>query len=333
MPLYNGALYLDEAVSSILAQTFEDFELIVVDDGSTDDGWEKLATYSDPRIVKVKRQHAGLVPTLNHGLALARGGYVARMDADDVALPERLAEQVLYMESNPEIGLSSASLLFVDEAGRPVNARDVPTDDWEIRWELLFENPFMHSAVILRRELLDGEGVAYDESYHRAEDYELWARLLRRTRGGNISKRLVRYRLHSASATAREHEAQMESHYRVALRTIGEELPDIDITPEQVRDLELMLASETAGSAQLRGRRAQLARLYFSIYEAFRRRHPEMRGMPLRGAAKLARGLSYGRDEQGWASVMLRLVRQCPGLPLFALKQRISQVTTPTPVR
>ncbi len=322
MPMRNAGRYVREALVSVLSQTMHDFELIAIDDGSTDDTWERLGDYEDSRLVPIRQRHKGLVPTLNYGLEVAEGSYIARMDADDVALPDRLRKQVDFMEANQEVALLGSSLTLIDEEGEEVGVRDVAVGRAEIRWEALLENPFMHSTVMLRREVVRSRGFRYDEEYHRAEDYELWTQMLALTEAANLPDRLVRYRLHGDSSSALEPAAQLESLDRVAYRTIRYFLPEFDITEEQVRLLEMLLTGATAGSEELDGIRLALADLYFDMFETFREKYPEMTRMPPRGAAKLARGLTHGRGERGWSARMFRLIKMSPGLAGFVLENR-----------
>jgi len=151
MGCYNSEKSVGEAVDSILAQTFRDFEFIVVDDGSTDRTPEILAAYTDPRLVRVMLpSNQGLAIALNRGLAVAQGEYVARMDADDVSVPERLAKQVAHMDAHPEIGVLGGFVQRLDELGRTKGKVDPPTAHAEIAWQLYFystnDSPYSGNA-------------------------------------------------------------------------------------------------------------------------------------------------------------------------------------------
>ena len=178
MSVYNGERYLREAVESILGQTFTEFEFIIVNDGSTDGTREILTAYNDPRIRLVRNEeNIGLTRSLNKGLALGRGEYIARMDADDVSLPHRLEVQVRYLDQYPGVGLVACDLQFIDDEGHTLGRSYRSCGNSLVRWYLLFYNYIAaHSHVVFRRDLVANLG-GYDETFEYAQDYELWSRL------------------------------------------------------------------------------------------------------------------------------------------------------------
>lgn len=195
MPLYNAARYLDEAIDSILAQTWTDFELLVIDDGSTDGSREKVAARTDARIrLESMPRNQGVVAALNHGLQLVRGTFIARMDADDIAQPERLARQLAYLEKHPEVGALGTDFECFGGASPESWVRYFDAENLHIA--LLFENPICHPTVMLRRSALDESGRGYPVDAPHAEEYALWLRLAARTRLANLPDRLLRYRVH-----------------------------------------------------------------------------------------------------------------------------------------
>lgn len=203
MAVYNGERYLREAIDSLLAQTFDDFELIVIDDGSTDGTSALLAAYADPRLkVLTNGTNLGLTRSLNRGLAEASGCYVARQDADDVSMPERLERQVAFMENHSEVVVSGSAVVWMNEAGQLVGIEDEPPQsDAAIHWTLLLHNAFRHSTVIVRREVLVKHALRYDETARYAQDYDLWSRVARQGQTANLRERLVRMRNHPGSVT------------------------------------------------------------------------------------------------------------------------------------
>ena len=200
MSVHNGEPFLREAVDSILAQTFGDFEFIIVDDGSTDGTGAILRSYTDPRIVILNNERCLTLPvSLNRGLWAARSPLVARADADDVYLPTRLAKQMRYMDSNPQVGVASSAFYATDEIGRVLAVHRVPCRDREIKLKLIWASPLAHPVTIYRRELVLAVG-GYDEKFWVAQDYDLWARLSERTAFGNVSEPLVKFRSHARSS-------------------------------------------------------------------------------------------------------------------------------------
>ena len=195
LPVYNCPEYVGQAIESILGQTFGDFELIVIDDGSRDDTPTVLQRYTDPRITRVTQANAGLAATLNRGIGMARGRYIARQDQDDLSRPERLARQCQFLDANPECGLVGtwAEIWRGDTPTDMVHRH--PADNAPLQFELLLNNPFVHSSVMLRRSALDVVGLySTDPGRQPPEDFELWSRIARRFEVANIPAVLHTYR-------------------------------------------------------------------------------------------------------------------------------------------
>ncbi len=202
MTVHNGEHYLRAAIDSILAQTFSDFELIVVDDGSTDSTPRILDEYRDPRLLRLHNgRKLGSAAGANRGLALARGDFIARMDADDYAYPQRLAKQVAFLAQHPGVGLLGTWYEHMDTEGIVREQVTRPITDTGIRWFLLFHCAFCHSAVMMRRDLLLRTGQRYNEALRSGIDFDLWVRLQGATRMAMLPEFLVRYRLHGQSIT------------------------------------------------------------------------------------------------------------------------------------
>ena len=207
MAVYDGEMYLDEAIQSVLNQTFTDFEFIVINDGSIDETSQIIERYRrlDGRIRAYEQPNRGLVAALNRGLELARGEYVARMDADDISVTERTATQVAFMDAHPEVGICGSWIETFGSGGAVV--RRYPADDATIRSWLLFESVLAHPSIMMRRELLVKTGLSYDAGSAHAEDYDLWVRAARHMALANIPEVLLRYRLHSQQVV-QKHEAE-----------------------------------------------------------------------------------------------------------------------------
>lgn len=195
LPVYNGAEFLMESLGSILNQSFGDYEIIAINDGSTDNSAELLDAITDPRIRVFHQDNIGLAATLNRGLSIARGSLIARQDQDDLSHPERLAKQVEYMQFNPEcILLGTAAEIWVG-GKRSDRNHDHQTDHSTLAFDLLFNNPFVHSSVMMRRDdVLRIGGYSTDPSRQPPEDYELWSRLAREGKVANLKERLLVYR-------------------------------------------------------------------------------------------------------------------------------------------
>ena len=196
----NGGADLPKAIESILAQTLTNFELITINNGSTDGTRFYLDSISDPRVRVFHQVDVGLAAALNRGISLARGRYIARQDHDDLADPSRLAKQVEFLNTHPDYALVGtwAEIWVGDKpSGR---FHDHPAEDAELRFALLFNNYFVHSSVMMRKTALDEVGVyATDRTRQPPEDYELWSRIARRFRVANLPERLTVYREVSTS--------------------------------------------------------------------------------------------------------------------------------------
>ena len=195
LPVYNCPHYVGAAIESILAQSFGDFEFLIIDDGSTDETPYVLDQYSDARIRRIRHENKGLAGTLNVGIGLARGKYIARQDQDDLSLPDRFAKQVAYMESCPECGLLGTWAQIMEGNQVAERYHRHPSDARQLRYHLLFNNPFVHSSVMLRKSVLEAErGYSTDPKRQPPEDYELWSRLSRYSEVANLPEVLLYYR-------------------------------------------------------------------------------------------------------------------------------------------
>lgn len=220
LPAYNAARHLRDALESLLGQTFAEFELVVVNDGSTDSTVEILRSCSDPRIRVVENPaNLGLAASLNRGLSIARAELVARMDADDVAHPRRLERQVAHLDAHLDVALLGTQAWLIDERGACRGEIAHGRGHDAIRWELLLDNAFLHTSVMFRRGVVQELG-GYDESFHYGEDFDLWSRLVHsgRWRASNLGERLVESRLHGASMTETMLEANGIANRRVIPR-------------------------------------------------------------------------------------------------------------------
>jgi glycosyltransferase involved in cell wall biosynthesis len=229
----DGEAYLGTALASVLGQTFSDLELVVVDDASTDATPEILAGADDQRLRVLRNDaHLGLAGSLNRGLDEARGTYVARLDADDVAMPRRLEMQLARIRSTPTIAIVGSGALEIDASGRAGRVHAMPAGQVEVRWAALFSSPFLHPTVLVERDVLDRNGLRYDTGFEESEDYDLWSRLLERAEGDNLPDPLVLYRVHPEQASQRRRQLQRECQLRVACRAITVVAPEL--SPEEV---------------------------------------------------------------------------------------------------
>ena len=298
MPVYNAERYLAEAVESVLGQSFTDFELLVVDDGSTDGSLALLRRYAegDRRVQVVSRPNTGYLVALNQMLAVAQGELIARMDGDDVALPERFARQVAFLDAHPDVVCVGGAALLIDEGGRMLNELPRPVDDALIQEAALRgDTPIIHPSAMMR--LADARAVGgYRETTYLAEDLDLWLRLGERGRLANLPEVVVKYRMHERSVSAVYRLRQLEA-IRVSCRDAWAR-----------RGLEPRpLPTEPWRRANDRGSRFQFA-LKYGWWAFLRRDRP----------TALHYGLQSVRarpwDPQGWRLLVCAVIKLGPGV-------------------
>ncbi|HKN93227.1 MAG TPA: glycosyltransferase [Thermoleophilaceae bacterium] len=208
--VYNGEAYLAEALDSLLGQSFPDWECLIIDDGSTDGTGEIARRFAaaDSRFRVHVQENQGTPRALNAGLEQARGRYVAILDADDAAFPERLERQAAHLRANPDVALVGGYVMMISGSGREFGLAEYPLEDAEIRAQLEEQNAFVHSAVMYRRELaLDAGG--YRPVVRLAEDLDLWLQLAERGRLANLAEPVTRYRVHATQVSITRLEEQV----------------------------------------------------------------------------------------------------------------------------
>lgn len=203
MSVYNGEKFLSEAVSSILNQTLRDFEFIIIDDGSTDKSLEILNKFAgvDERIKLISWENKGLIYSLNEGVKMAQGEYIARMDADDISIPNRLEKQLKYAQEKG-LAVCGTWASMINEDGEDIGIMDYPPSVKGIKSYTLSHNPFIHSSVIFRKDVFEKVG-GYNKRFKYIEDYELWSRIVFKYKTSNIQESLLKYRKHDKQITRR----------------------------------------------------------------------------------------------------------------------------------
>lgn len=209
LPVYNAEQYLDEAIQSILVQSHKQFELICVDDGSTDGSLKIIQKYAraDARVVIISRENKGLIYSLNEAINMCKYRYIARMDADDICEPERLELQIKAMKSK-KLAVIGSSYSYIDTTGVKTGSRLLPTGHRIISWLMDFGSPFCHPSVMFDKELI-GTELRYDPNYKHCEDYELWFRCRRiGLKLGNLNKLAFNYRVLETSVSRLNNQEQ-----------------------------------------------------------------------------------------------------------------------------
>ena len=236
----NGEPYLKQAVDSILAQSFEDFELIIVDNHSADDSPHIVESYDDERIILTRPEDPlHLAQALNYAASMARGEFVARMDADDVSHPSRFEKQVAYLKEHPEVGILGAQICPIDEDGAPITRGhyDKPESHADIACSLFFGCALWHPTVMLRKSVIDELGwysspvIAGREEYS-TEDYDLWCRAIAHTQIHNLAEELLDYRIHAENHSLAS--SRRSEHYKNLVLILQNYLKNslkVDATP------------------------------------------------------------------------------------------------------
>ena len=210
VPVYNTGRFVAATIESLLAQTFTDFELIVIDDGSSDDSPEILKQYAarDSRIRLTCRENRGIVTTRNEMLAQARGEFVAVNDADDISLPDRLERQVEFLRADPDVVCVGGHFDMIDSAGRRLTTLQPPADDAEIQRQALAGHcSICHSAGMMRRAAVERVG-GYSKRFTYAHDLELWLRLGEVGKLANLDRTVIQFRLHNSSVSENKRDEQ-----------------------------------------------------------------------------------------------------------------------------
>ena len=232
VPTYNAARYVAEAVASVLVQDFTDFELLLIDDGSTDDTALVVSRFAvDPRVRVLRNErNMGLIATLHRAYAECRAPLIARMDSDDICASDRFRRQVAFLRAHPELGIVGGAIRFFGNVAP--NVFTFPTGHADIHAAMLFYCPLAHPALMFRRELLDQGLIRYDDAFRHAEDYHLWSRLLLQVKVANLPEVVLDYRLHAQQVSSDSSDKQYAASLQVRrqmLRECGIEPTDDEV--------------------------------------------------------------------------------------------------------
>ena len=205
LPVYNGEKYLAESLDSVLAQTYQNWELVIINDGSTDGTENLILKYQDKRIKYLPNDgNKGIIFSLNRGLRESNGIYIARLDADDIALPHRLEKQVRFLSENLDYDMCGSYFQTIDSNGRLLKNVTFPTNNRDAQSYLLLHNCFCHSAIMMRTSI--AKELKYDEDYQVCEDYDLWYRISRKGKILNLPEFTTLYRVHENNMSTRKSE-------------------------------------------------------------------------------------------------------------------------------
>jgi glycosyltransferase involved in cell wall biosynthesis len=312
MPVYNGERFLREAIESILQQTWADFEFLIVNDASTDGSRDIITSYKDPRIRLIDNPvNLGQTASLNRGLELASGYFIARQDQDDISLPDRLEKQVSFLEQNPSVALLGTGHIRINQDGKRLYTRWSPSEEnhLEICWRLLTDNVFAHSSVVFRRDIVWQELGGYNGTIVIAQDYDLWSKIARRHEVHILNRPLVCIRYHNRNASV-NYPSVDDEIYPIILENLRHFLQTKDIPQEWPYTIRLLYTN-----AELRDFTPAVFNILDSIYARFCQLYPEARENFLmrRHQARLfgyaARRAGYCLDRKSLMQAVVRSLR------------------------
>jgi glycosyltransferase involved in cell wall biosynthesis len=299
MAAYNGERFLREAIDSVLAQTFPDFELIIIDDCSTDRTFEIIQSYVDERIRLIQNaQNLGAAETRNVGLRQARGEYIAILDCDDIARPDRFMIQAGYLDQHPDVMLISSACIIIDENSDTISTYVPPVDPVIFRWVMLIDNQIYHSTVMYRKTVgLEFNG--YERALVPSEDYDLWCKIIRKYGYVQMLERVTYYRVHHRGLTFTQSKRMGETATRIIQENIQDTLGK-RIEPPLI---DALLKKSAEPGSQLR----LVYQWYFDLVKGFAKRYQLTREerLVLWGAV-LDELLIYAeKKEQRWGAFRL----------------------------
>jgi glycosyltransferase involved in cell wall biosynthesis len=233
MPVYNGERYLKEAINSVLSQSYKNIELVLINDGSTDLSKNIILSYSDSRIRLFENEYnSGIVYSRNRGLEEARGKYIANLDSDDIALPERIEKQVYFLDNNTDYGMCGTFYFTIDSNGKLLKKRNYPTSNIDIKTFLILGNCFCNSTLMIRSKL--AKELRYIDHYYLGEDYDLLYRISKMTKVTNLPFYSTYYREHGSNISF----LKLNDMFSLVKKINGQILNDLNILVSE-QDLEI----------------------------------------------------------------------------------------------
>lgn len=226
MPVYNGESFLKEAIDSIIQQTYTDWELVIINDGSIDGSGQIVRSYTDTRIkYHINESNLGLIATLNKGISICKGQYIARMDADDISEPNRIEKQIEFLDKNSDYALCGCQAKIIDNDGNTKSSILNMYDNEYLQINLLFSVPFIHPGVTIRASVLKENH--YSTDYKHAEDYDLWCKIAKNHKIHNLPDFLLKYRWHTQNVSVVYTDIQNETKEKIIIR----QLENIGVSP------------------------------------------------------------------------------------------------------
>lgn len=276
MPVFNAGAFLRPALESLRQQSLEDFEVIVMDDGSVDGSREVLAAYSllDSRFrIYRTNQNQGIPQARNQAFEHAQGRFLAWLNHDDLALPRRLERQVEYLSSHPEIGVLGCTREMVDPQGVVLKTAPLPTTHLGLVWKGLLDCPLIHSGLMARHDPIRQYALRYDPQYPVHSDFDFFVRLLRVTQGATLPEVLCRYCVHNSNTSKLRRRELEDAGHRIAFANIRHELPEVPATLDDVAAIRGIYSGCQTVELKDLARVKRGWQLLYDLRDAFRRKH------------------------------------------------------------
>jgi glycosyltransferase involved in cell wall biosynthesis len=231
MSVYNGLSFLSESIRSVLSQTFTDFEFLIINDGSTDDVGSVLDAITDSRVRIFCQRNMGLTRTLNRGIRLSRGAFIARMDADDISAPDRIEKQMAVMRDNHRLDMVGTFFSIINAQGKVIEKKELIQDPIYRLWRMQFHNNYAHGSMLLRKESLVHMG-SYDQTLPYAQDFDLWSRMSNKDNTFIIGEYLYKYRMINSGpqTSVLNYEAQLNAAIEISNRSLKADNPELSET-------------------------------------------------------------------------------------------------------
>lgn len=266
MSVYNDENYISEAIDSILNQSFKEFEFIIINDGSTDRTLKILKEYEkkDSRVVLINQENKGLTKSLNIGIKKAKGGYIARMDSDDISHPQRLQKQIKFLKLNKEYALVGTNIEKIDKDAKHIEFNTTKYNNEEIQKTLSIRNCFAHGSVMIKRELV-GEELYYDEAFRYAQDYRLWTKIAKKFKVANLKEPLYKLRIHNNSIS--QEKVEQQSIYAGIVAYEFQYIDKIDNIDFEIKTNKKL--KNKIGKILLMNHQPKLASKYFTIFSLY----------------------------------------------------------------
>ncbi|CAH1553005.1 glycosyltransferase [Vibrio rotiferianus] len=269
LPVFNAERYISQTLESLIEQTYDNYELIILDDGSNDNSLSIIKSFAtrSGKVKVISRENKGLIASLNELLSLCQGQYIARADADDIYIQDRIEKQVKYLQSNPDIAVVGTSYNHISENGTYLSSRRQLIHPESLQVSVLFGSPLAHPTVMINKSIC-GKDLYYDNDYPYAEDYELWIRLIHKCnyKIANISENLVNYRVHGNSVSSQFMEEQSASMVKALLntekfRSIKNRLPKYIDKSSLISPYDFYLITKHASATGIKGKYFAFVRL------------------------------------------------------------------------